>query len=140
MLNLRTSSEPPFTFKGLNTTYQPERILLFSFFRLANTQSLSRKAPAQHLGLPHERIGSFQLEPMLPRTEFRSSLESFPFLTIGMARPVPSASIFEKRVNKWRESRRLLSVRALVLELMTTRGCRPVGTRRNDDSKDCCNA
>src|SRR5262245_45194613 len=95
MSNLRTSSEPPFTFKGLNTTYQPERILLFSFFRLGNTQSLSRKAPAQHLALPHERIGSFQLEPMLPRTEFRSSLESFPFLTIVMARPVPSASIFE---------------------------------------------
>ena len=40
-----------------------------------------------------------------------------------------------KRVNKWRESRKLLSVTALVMEVMTTRGCRPVGTRRNDGSE-----
>jgi hypothetical protein len=45
-----------------------------------------------------------------------------------------------KRVNKWRESRKLLSVTALVMEVMTTRGCRSVGMRRNDDSKNCFKA
>src|SRR4030095_10442138 len=95
MSNLRTSSEPAFTSKGLNTIYQPERILLFSFFRLGNIQSLSRKALAQRLALLHESIGWFQLETMLSRTEFRSSLDSFPFLTIVMARPVPSTLITE---------------------------------------------
>src|SRR5215467_15713037 len=55
----------PLVSKGLNTIYQPERILLFSFFRLGNTQSLSRKAPAQHLALPSEPIDLCQLEPTL---------------------------------------------------------------------------
>src|SRR5215510_5251065 len=45
-----------------------------------------------------------------------------------------------RRVNKWRESRKFIVCDGLVMEVMTTRGCRPVGTRRNDDSKDCRNA
>ena len=64
-----------------------------------------------------------------------TGLISFSDHTYGKARA--KRVHVSKRVNKWRESRTLLSVTALVMEVMTTRGCRPVGTRRNDDSKNC---
>src|SRR5262245_13513481 len=86
----KTSSGAPLTCNRQNTIYQPERILLFSFSRLGNTRSLSREALAQHLALPREPIDSFRLEPALLRMEFRSSLDSSPFLTTVRARSVPN--------------------------------------------------
>src|SRR5215831_17138084 len=90
MSNSQNSKRTFTTSERLNTIYQPGRILLFSVSRLGNTRSLWREAPAQHLVLLREPIGLCQLEPALPRMEFRSSLDSSPFMAMIMARPVPN--------------------------------------------------
>src|SRR5262245_7076037 len=90
-INQSTSStRTSATSERLSPIYQPERILLFSLSRLGNTRSLWSKAPAQHLVLPRERTGLFRLELALPRMEFRSSLDSSPFLAMIMARAMPN--------------------------------------------------
>src|SRR5262249_49098913 len=95
------------TSERLNTIYQPEQMLLVSFSRLGNTRSLWREAPAQHLVRPRERIDSFRLKPALPRIEFRSSLDSSPFLAMIMARPVPNHLAAKWNTHKLRLDPRL---------------------------------
>src|SRR5215510_4635384 len=95
------------TCERLKPIYQPERILLFSVSRLGNTRSLSREAPAQYLVLPREPIGLFQLEPALPRMEFRSSLDSSPFLAMIRARRVPNRLAAKWNTDKLRLDPRL---------------------------------